>query len=136
MYKISIQVAKNVTTSTAKAVFGFKNSTNIGIMFFPSVQTAPCFLPSILKGHNVPVLIPAAIDQDPYWRIARDVAPKLGYYKPAAIHNMFLPGLEGPSGKMSASKGDTAIFSIDPPKEVDKKNKKSFYWRWPDRKRT
>jgi len=126
LYKISIQVAKNVTTSTAKAVFGFKNSTNIGMVFFPSVQAAPCFLPSVLKGYNVPVLIPAAIDQDPYWRITRDVAEKLGYYKPAAIHNMFLPGLEGPSGKMSASKSDTAIFSVDDPKEVERKVKRAF----------
>ncbi|KAI3905327.1 hypothetical protein MKX01_040018 [Papaver californicum] len=30
-------------------------------------------------------LIPCVIDQDPYFRLARDVAPKIGYQKPALI---------------------------------------------------
>ena len=62
--------------------------------FFPAMQAAPAFLPSILKGENINWLIPAAIDQDPYWRgIAREVAPKLGYPTPAQIHSKFLPDL-------------------------------------------
>lgn len=125
LYKIAVKVAKHLTFSTVKAVFGFKNSTNIGMIFFPSMQIAPCFLPSELKGKNVPVLIPAAIDQDPYWRPARDVAPKLGYYKPAQIHSKFIPGL-GKSGKMSASKPETAIFTTDTPEEVKKKIMNAF----------
>ncbi|MGC8850072.1 MAG: tryptophan--tRNA ligase, partial [Candidatus Bathyarchaeia archaeon] len=82
MYNAAIRIAKHVTGSTAKAVFGFTDSSNIGIQFFPAMQAVPCFLESLLTGENVPALIPAAIDQDPYWRIARDVAPKLGFYKP------------------------------------------------------
>ena len=126
LYKISLKVAKLTTFSTAKAVFGFDNSTNIGMTFFPAIQAAPCFLPSELKGKKVPVLIPAAIDQDPYWRISRDVADRLGYYKPAQIHCMFLPGLEGPDSKMSASKPNSAIFTSDTPSEAKKKIMKAF----------
>lgn len=126
MYKIAIRVAKHTTFSTARAVFGFGNSTNIGMAFFPAMQAATAFLPSVLRKKNVPVLIPAAIDQDPYWRITRDVAEKLGYYKPAALHNTFLPGLQGPDSKMSASKPDTAIFTTDDPKIARKKIMKSF----------
>ena len=126
LYNIAIKVAKHTTFSTAKAVFGFDNSTNIGMSFFPAMQAAPCFLPSVLKKKNVPVLIPAAIDQDPYWRITRDVAEKLGYYKPAAIHCRFLPGLQGPDSKMSASKPDTAIFTTDDPKQARKKIMRAF----------
>ncbi|MHA1556148.1 MAG: tryptophan--tRNA ligase, partial [Candidatus Heimdallarchaeota archaeon] len=120
MYNIALEVSKRVTFSTAKAVFGFSNDSNIGMIFYPSIQAMPCFLPSVLKGKNVPILIPAAIDQDPYWRITRDVAPKLGYYKPAAIHCKFFPGLaEG--GKMSASQPETCIFTTDTPKQAKKK---------------
>ena len=120
MYRIAVEVAKRVTFSTARAVFGFTNESNIGMIFYPSIQAMPCFLPSVLKGKNVPVLIPAAIDQDPYWRITRDVAPKLGYYKPTAIHCKFFPGLaEG--GKMSASQPETCIFTTDTPKQAKKK---------------
>ncbi|MEM3386577.1 MAG: tryptophan--tRNA ligase [Nitrososphaerales archaeon] len=121
LYKMAVQVAKHITFSTVRAVFGFTESTNIGMIFFPSIQAVPCFLPSILKGKNIPVLIPAAIDQDSYWRgVAREVAPKLGFYKPAQLHSKFLPGL-GKGGKMSASEPDTAIFTVDPPEEAAKK---------------
>lgn len=125
MYQIALEVANRVTFSTAKAVFGFSNESNIGMIFYPSIQAMPCFLPSVLKGKNVPILIPAAIDQDPYWRITRDVAPKLGYYKPAAIHCKFFPGLaEG--GKMSASEPDSCIFTTDTPNEAKKKVMRAY----------
>jgi tryptophanyl-tRNA synthetase len=120
LYSLALQIAKHVTFSTARAVFGFQDSTNIGMIFYPAVQAAPAFLESALVGHNVPCLIPAAIDQDPYWRVTRDVAPKLGYYKPAQIHCKFVPGL-GRGGKMSASMPETAIFTIDPPELAEKK---------------
>ena len=120
LYDLAIKVAKHVTFSTVKAVFGFEDSSNIGIIFFPAVQAAPCFLESALTGENVPCLIPAAIDQDPYWRVTRDIATKLGYYKPAQIHCKFLPGL-GRGGKMSASLPETCIFTVDPPEVAAKK---------------
>ncbi len=114
-YPLAVKIAKKITLSTVKAVFGFKNETNIGLIFFPAIQAMPCFL------LEKQCLIPAAIDQDPYWRIQRDVAPKLGYPKTAAIHSKFLPGLEGPTGKMSASKEQTAIYLTDNPETVKRK---------------
>ena len=125
LYPIALEVAKRITLSTARAVFGFSNSTNIGMIGFPSIQAAPCFLPSILEGKPIPVLIPAAIDQDPYWRMTRDVAERLGYYKPAQIHSKFLPGL-GNSGKMSSSKPETALFTTDEPEIIEKKVSSAF----------
>jgi tryptophanyl-tRNA synthetase len=125
LYPIATELAKRITFSTAKAVFGFSNSTNIGMIGFPSIQAAPCFLPSIIEGKPTPVLIPAAIDQDPYWRMTRDVAERLGYYKPAQIHSKFLPGL-GISGKMSSSRPETALFTTDDPEIIDKKVSSAF----------
>ncbi len=125
LYDISLNVAKHVTFSTLKATFGFEDSSNIGIIYFPALQAAPAFLESALTGHNVPCLIPAAIDQDPYWRVTRDVAPKLGFYKPAQIHSRFLPGL-GKEGKMSTSQPETCIFTVDPPKVVRRKIMNAF----------
>src|SRR5919205_4367584 len=125
LYPIAIEVAKRITLSTSRAVFGFSNSTNIGMIGFPPVQAEPCFLPSVIEGERVPVLVPAAIDQDPYWRITRDVADRMGYYKPAQIHSKFLPGL-GMLGKMSSSKPETAIFTTDDPELIDKKVSTAF----------
>src|SRR5437667_7959439 len=125
IYPIALKIAKRITFSTVKAVFGFSNSTNIGMIGFPPIQAAPCFLPSIIEDKPTPVLIPAAIDQDPYWRVTRDVAERMGYYKPAQIHSKFLPGL-GMVGKMSSSKPETALFTIDDPELIDKKVSAAF----------
>lgn len=125
LYKIALNVAKKVTYNTAKAVFGFNDSNNIGIVWYPAMQAMTCFLQSEREGENIPCLIPAAIDQDPYWRMTRDIAEKLDYLKPAQIHAKFLPGLaEG--GKMSASQPETAIFTTDPPKEAGNKIMRAF----------
>jgi len=120
LYDIALEVAKRITYSTAKATFGFQDNTNIGWIFWPAIQAVPCFIHAKLTGENVPALIPAAIDQDPYWRVTRDIAQKLGYYKPAQIHCRFLPGL-GVGGKMSASEPETSIFTTDPPEVVKRK---------------
>lgn len=120
LYEVALEVAKRITYSTAKATFGFQDSTNIGWIFWPALQAVPCFIHKKLTGENVPALIPAAIDQDPYWRVTRDIAQKLGYYKPAQIHCRFLPGL-GAGGKMSASEPETSIFMQDPPETVKRK---------------
>jgi len=125
LYPIATDIAKRITFSTAKSIFGFSNSTNIGLIGFPSIQAAPCFLPSLIEQKPTPVLIPAAIDQDPYWRMTRDVAERLGYYKPAQIHSKFLPGL-GMSAKMSSSKPETALFVSDDPETIDRKVSSAF----------
>ena len=125
LYNNAIRVAKHITFSTTKAVFGFENSTNIGSIFYTSIQAVPAFLESINQGKNVPCLIPHGVDQDPHFRIARDVLPKLGYYKPASIQNKLLPGLlEG--GKMSASVPNSAIFVTDTPAQIKKKINNAF----------
>ncbi len=120
LYPLAARVAKGITFSTAKATFGFQNEANLGQIFFTSMQAVPAFLPSVLRKRNIPCLIPHAIDQDPHFRVARDVIPKLGFYKPASIHCIFLPGLKE-KGKMSASIKESAIFTTDPPDEVKKK---------------
>ncbi len=125
LYRIAMEVAKRITFSTAKAVFGFDNSTNVGMIFITAMQSAPAFLPSVEAGKNIPVLIPQAIDQDPHFRVTRDIAPKLGYYKPAAIHCTFLPSLAG-SDKMSASKPESTIYTVDEPKVARKKVLSAF----------
>ncbi|MFX1296342.1 MAG: tryptophan--tRNA ligase [Promethearchaeota archaeon] len=120
LYPLAARVAKRITFSTIKATFGLQNEANIGQIFFTSIQAVPAFLPSVLRKKNIPCLIPHAIDQDPHFRIARDVIPKLGFYKPASIHCTFLPGLKE-GVKMSASIKESAIFTTDKPKEVEKK---------------
>jgi tryptophanyl-tRNA synthetase len=127
LYPIAAKVAKKINFSNTKAVFGFTNETNIGMIFYTSLQSAPCFI------EDRQVLIPLGVDQDPHFRLTRDVAPKIGKSKPALIHNIMIPGLEGPGGKMSASDENGTIYTTDSPKIVKKKiNKYAFSGGQPD----
>jgi tryptophanyl-tRNA synthetase len=79
------------------------------------------------KTHKIPCLIPYAIDQDPYFRMTRDVAARLHFAKPALIHARFLDALQGPGSKMSASVEFSAIIMKDQPNQImNKINKYAF----------
>jgi tryptophanyl-tRNA synthetase len=72
-------------------------------------------------------LIPLGVDQDPHFRLSRDVIEKLGYHKPAVLHGKFMAPMTGPEGKMSSSNAQTAILSTDDAKTVKNKiNKYAF----------
>ena len=124
-YRNALKIAKKITYSTIKATFGLDNSANIGQIFYTSIQTVPAILKSLIEEKNVPCLIPHAVDQDPHFRLSRDVLPKLGYYKPASIQCVFLPSLQQ-SGKMSASVENTAIFTKDEPDVIKRKVNNAF----------
>ncbi len=125
LYKQAVKVAGSITYSTIKDAFGVGNDTNIGWIFYTSMQAVPAFLKSVEEGHNVPCLIPLGVDQDVHFRVARDVIGKLGYYKPAIMHNMFLPSLMG-EAKMSASEKMSSIYLNDTPEAVEKKVNKAL----------
>nr|KAJ3411377.1 tryptophan--tRNA ligase [Polyrhizophydium stewartii] len=130
-YRNVVRIAKTITTSVSKATFGFNDSDSVGKLHFVSVQAAPSFsntFPHIFgpKG-DVPCLIPCAIDQDPYFRLTRDVASKLKYPKPALIHSKFFPALQGSGSKMSASDPNSAIYIQDTPAQIKNKiNRHAF----------
>jgi len=128
IYPEAIKVAKKLTFSMVKSAFGLTNENNVGTIFFTSMQAVPAFLPSVIKKKKLACLIPHAIDQDPHFRLTRDILPKLGYYKPASIQCRFLPSLKGmhEEGKLSSSTGE-AIYLTDDPKTVREKiNKHAF----------
>ena len=59
--------------------------------------------------------------QDPYFRMTRDVAPRLGCPKPSLIFSTFFPALQGAKTKMSSSDPTSSIFLTDSPAEIEKK---------------
>jgi tryptophanyl-tRNA synthetase len=125
MYKQAVRVSKHITFSTMQAAFGFGNDSNIGKIFYTSMQAVPAFLKSVEEKRNVPCIIPLAIDQDVHFRVARDVIGKLGYYKPASICSKFLPSLDG-LPKMSSSDPTGAVYLNDDEETVKKKIGKAF----------
>jgi tryptophanyl-tRNA synthetase len=135
MYPNIVRIWKAVTTNAVNGIFGFDGTSNIGKIAFPAVQAAPSFassFPTVLEAgpdSQHCCLIPCAIDQDPYFRMTRDVAHKLVRRdhglggKPSLIHSKFFPPLQGATGKMSSSDENSAIFLTDTQEEIEKKIK-------------
>lgn len=128
MYPNIVRIWKSITYSTAKGAFGFQGDSNIGQSAFPAIQAAPSF-PSSFKvpfggQDKMACLIPCAIDQDPYFRVTRDIAHKLVPHdhplkgKPSLIHSKFFPPLQGVKGKMSGSNANSAVYLTDTPEEI------------------
>lgn len=142
MYPNVVRIWKAVTTNTVNGIFGFDEADeacNIGKVAFPAIQAAPSFpssFPTVLnagRDSNLGCLIPCAIDQDPYFRMTRDVAHKLVPKshplngKPALIHSKFFPPLQGATGKMSSSDENSAIFLTDSPESIERKIKENAF---------
>ncbi|KAL3927761.1 MAG: hypothetical protein SGARI_005239, partial [Bacillariaceae sp.] len=141
MYPNILRICKAVTTNTVNGIFGFDGSANIGKIAFPAVQAAPSFASSFPVVLETPepreakacCLIPCAIDQDPYFRMTRDIAHKMvgkGHGlggKPALIHSKFFPPLQGAEGKMSSSDDNSAIFLTDSPEDIERKIKEHAF---------
>lgn len=130
-YRTICRIQKLVTYNQVKGIFGFSDSDSIGKISFPAIQAAPsfsCMFPEIFSGRtDIPCLIPCAIDQDPYFRMTRDVAPRMGCLKPALLHSTFFPALQGAQTKMSASDPNSSIFVTDTDQQIKEKiNKYAF----------
>lgn len=134
-YENMCRMAKRITINSVRGTFGFNDSNNVGEFHFCATQSAAAFATSFphifgtdrKKVSSIPCLIPCAIDQDPYFRQCREHAEKMKYKKPALIHSIFLPALQGPGSKMSASVDASAIFMSDTPNRIKNKiNKYAF----------
>ncbi|VDP93511.1 unnamed protein product [Echinostoma caproni] len=100
-YRTVCQIQRMITFNQVRGIFGFTESDSIGKIAFPAIQAAPCFaqaFPQIfghLRTTDIGCLIPCAIDQDPYFRMTRDVAPRMGLPKPTMLYSVFFPALQG-----------------------------------------
>lgn len=141
-----------VTGNQVRGIYGLNLDNTIGQLAWPAFQCAPAIsssFPDILHpdgpyseprldgskvytGKHLRCLVPMALDQSPYFRMARDHADKFGregVIKPSTILSKFLVGMHGISGKMSST-GDmanTTIYMTDDPKSIEKKIKKHAF---------
>ncbi len=122
IYNLAIKLSRKINLSEIKATYGYKNEDNIGLHFYPSIQSAHILFPQEKFGIKN-VLVPIGPDEDAHIRICRDVAPLAGYNKPSILHVTFLPGIDGK--KMSKSR-DNAIFLKDNEKAIIKKVRRAY----------
>ncbi|MCL5785786.1 MAG: tryptophan--tRNA ligase [Candidatus Thermoplasmatota archaeon] len=117
IYNLSFRISRYITQSTVRATYGYQGEHNIGLQFYPSVQSAHIYLPNLFGIDNI--LVPIGPDEDAHLRVCRDVADNLGYRRPAVLHSRFLPGMDG--FKMSKSMRNNAIMLSDSDKELKKR---------------
>lgn len=127
LYPNVLRIQRATPASQIGNTFGFTTSDSIGKWAFPPMQMAPSFassFPGILPSCTMPCLIPCAIDQDPYFRLTRDVAHRLDERKPAVIHSKFFPSLQGARSKMSSTHAEneapSTVFLTDTPERIAK----------------
>lgn len=131
LYPNICRLQKAITYNQVKGIFGLNGSENSGKVAFPAIQAAPCMpscFPQIFgKRTDVLCMIPMGVDQDPYFRMTRDIAPTLKFQKPICFYSKFFPALQGWKSKMSSSDPTSAIFLNDTEKQIkDKINKYAF----------
>lgn len=125
LYKNAAKIMKLIRGNQIRGIYGLTLENNIGQLIWPALQCAPAYsssFPSIFGKESVPCLVPMAIDQDPYFRMARDVADRIGSPKPSTIHSQFLVGLGGIKDKMNTTgdNANTTLFLNATPESVRK----------------
>lgn len=134
-WELAVRVAKGASLARvrrATPVMGRRAEEvelDFAKLLYPVLQVADIFY----LGVDVAV---GGVDQRRAHMLARDVAEKLGFKKPVALHTPIITSLSGVGRmegshreidevyamyKMSKSKPQSAIFVTDPPEEVEKK---------------
>ncbi|KAM0674851.1 hypothetical protein GVAV_001670 [Gurleya vavrai] len=121
-YFNTLKIGKSISLKEASKIFGFDESFSVSQIEFPVKEIVPCFSSSFdFLEEKMICLVPAAIDQDPYFRLARDKAHIVGSPKPCTLYSSFLPDLNGLDSKMSASENNSSIFLTDSKETVKNK---------------
>ncbi len=129
-WSILLKVAKNTTLNRVRRaldIMGRKSSDldlDSSKMIYPFMQVTDIFYMDL-------DIALGGMDQRHAHMLARELAPKLGFKVPVAIHTPLLTSLKGGNrmdftSKMSKSKAESAIFVTDPPEKIRSKIKGAY----------
>lgn len=134
-WKIVMEVARHSTVNRivrCSQIMGRKENETLQAsqIFYPCMQAADIFYLEV-------DIAQLGMDQRKVNVLARELAPKLGFKSPIAVHHHMLMGLgQPPKGeatiekaiemKMSKSNPDSAIFMDDTKQEIERKINKSY----------
>lgn len=135
-WKMVMHIARNSTVKRVlrcSQIMGRSESDSLQAsqILYPCMQAADIFY---LKAD----ICQLGLDQRKVNMLAREIGPKLGFWKPLSISHHMLMGLQKPPAadgdatnraiemKMSKSKPDTAIFMDDSEEEIKRKINKAY----------
>jgi tyrosyl-tRNA synthetase len=126
-----LRIAKNASLARIRrsmTIMGRKEEegdTDSSKFIYPSMQAADIFELGVDIAYG-------GMDQRKAHMLARDVAEKLGWKKPIALHTPLLPSLTSSERmdmtevKMSKSDPDSCLYIHDSPEDIKRKLKKAF----------
>jgi tyrosyl-tRNA synthetase len=126
-----LRIAKNASLARIRrsmTIMGRKEEegdTDSSKFIYPSMQAADIFELEVDIAYG-------GMDQRKAHMLARDVAEKLGWKKPIALHTPLLPSLTSSDRmdmtevKMSKSDPDSCLYIHDSPEEIKRKLKKAY----------
>ncbi len=135
-WRLVLKVAKSLTLARVKRATTIMGRKEVEVKDF-SMLIYPCMQVADIFYLDVTICL-GGMDQRRAHVLAREVAPKLGYRKPIAIHTPLLIGLQGAQRmdvegeelmldyKMSKSKPETCIFVHDGPEEIKRKIRAAY----------
>ncbi|MFH1840406.1 MAG: tryptophan--tRNA ligase [Nanoarchaeota archaeon] len=128
IYNLAIYLSMKLTLNRVKGVYGFTELSTPGSFFYMgAIQQAHILLPQIKEfGGPRITTVPVGFDQHPYILLSREVAKKVKMIPPGELIFNFLPSLQNPEGKMSASKPESCIYLTDSPEEAERKLKRAY----------
>lgn len=139
-WKLVISVAKEVTLKRllrCLPIMGRQEAelSEAAQLFYPAMQVADIFYMKV-------DICQLGLDQRRANILAREIGPKIGLWKPVAVHHHMLMGLSGPveamgmdddyqidiqiSSKMSKSKPETSIYVHDTREIIEKKIRDAY----------
>jgi len=135
-WKTTINIARNSTVKRilrTSQIMGRKSTESLSAaqVIYPCMQAADIF-------HLECNICQLGMDQRKVNILAREVGPKLGFWKPVVVSHHMILGLSEPKTasddpadrlldlKMSKSKPDSAIFMSDSSVEIERKIKKAY----------
>jgi tyrosyl-tRNA synthetase len=136
-----VRVSKEMTIARARRTMEIMGreemaARKVSDLLYTPMQVADIF-------HLDAKICQLGMDQRKANVVAREIGPKLGFYKPVCVHHHILQGLGAPPGwdpsagedrkrrmitgaKMSKSKPESAIFIFDSPEAISEKVKRAF----------
>jgi tryptophanyl-tRNA synthetase len=127
---LAMEIGRSLKMGVINSALGVDMNSSVSRIFFPLVEVADILHRQRREhGGDRHTLVVHGLDQDVYVRLARQVAERMKFRKPAALYVRFVKGLKqyqdpvtgGLVDKMSSGSPNSALYYDDPPEALRRK---------------
>lgn len=127
---LAMEIGRSLQMGVINSALGVDMASSVSRIFFPLIKVADILHRQRREhGGDRHTLVVHGLDHDVYVRLARQVAERMKFRKPAALYLRFVKGLkqyqDAVTGvlvdKMSSGSPNSALYFDDPPEELRRK---------------